>query len=81
VRDAGWRVLLAGDVRVLHGKGGSSKHRPVFVSYHKHRGMWRWFRKFDPSARNPLVAMVVWLGIWLRFLLKIPGQWLRMMTR
>ncbi|HUB89074.1 MAG TPA: glycosyltransferase family 2 protein [Dyella sp.] len=81
VRDLGWRVLLAGDVHVLHGKGGSSRHRPVFVSYHKHRGMWRWFRKFDPAARNPLVAAVVWLGIWSRFVLKIPGQWLRMTRR
>jgi len=81
VRDGGWRVLLAGDVHVLHGKGGSSRHRPVFVSYHKHRGMWRWFRKFDPAARKPHVAAVVWLGIWAHFLLKIPGQWLRMARR
>ena len=77
VRDAGWRVLLAGDVHVEHGKGGSSRHRPVFVSRHKHRGMWRWFRKFDPSARNPLVAAAVWLGIWAHFMLKIPGQLVR----
>lgn len=81
VRDAGWRVLLAGDVRVLHGKGGSSRHRPVFVSYHKHRGMWRWFRKFDPAAQKPYIAAVVWLGIWTRFVLKIPGQLLRAATR
>jgi N-acetylglucosaminyl-diphospho-decaprenol L-rhamnosyltransferase len=81
VRDAGWRVLLAGDVRVLHGKGGSSRHRPVFVSYHKHRGMWRWFRKFDPAAQKPYVAAVVWLGIWTRFVLKIPGQLLRAAAR
>lgn len=81
VRDMGWRVLLAGDVRVLHGKGGSSRHRPVFVSYHKHRGMWRWFRKFDPAAQKPYIAVVVWLGIWARFLLKIPGQLLRAATR
>jgi GT2 family glycosyltransferase len=81
VRDAGWRVLLAGDVRVLHGKGGSSKHRPVFVSYHKHRGMWRWFRKFDPAAHKPHLAAIVWLGIWAHFLLKIPGQWRRMLAR
>jgi GT2 family glycosyltransferase len=74
VRDAGWRVLLAGDVRVVHGRGGSSRHRPVFVSRHKHRGMWRWFRKFDPAARNPLLAAVVWLGIWTHFVLQVPGQ-------
>lgn len=74
VRDAGWRVMLAGDVRVLHGKGGSSRHRPVFVSRYKHRGMWRWFRKFDPAARWPLVPQVVWLGIWAHFLLLAPLQ-------
>ncbi|RUL71466.1 glycosyltransferase family 2 protein [Dyella choica] len=77
VRDAGWRVLLAGDVRVTHGKGGSSRHRPVFVSLHKHRGMWRWFRKFDPAAQKFYVAPIVWLGVWAHFLLKIPGQLLR----
>jgi GT2 family glycosyltransferase len=81
VRDAGQRVLLAGDVRVLHGKGGSSRHRPVFVSRHKHRGMWRWFRKFDPAARKPLVAAAVWLGIWAHFLLQVPGQWWRLHRR
>lgn len=74
VRDAGYRVLLAGDVRVLHGKGSSSRHRPIFVSRHKHRGMWRWFRKFDPAARKPLLRGLVWLGIWTHFLLKIPSQ-------
>ena len=74
VRDTGRRVLLAGDVRVLHGKGSSSRHRPVFVSRYKHRGMWRWFRKFDPAARNPFVAAAVWSGIWTHFLLQIPGQ-------
>ncbi|HEX7340105.1 MAG TPA: glycosyltransferase family 2 protein [Rhodanobacteraceae bacterium] len=69
VRDEGHRVLLDGRVRVLHSKGGSSRHRPVFVSRYKHRGMWRWFRKFDPAARNPLVAGAVWCGIWGHFAL------------
>jgi len=81
VRDAGRRVLLAGDVRVLHGKGGSSRHRPVFVSRHKHRGMWRWFRKFDPSAHKPFVAAAVWLGIWTHFVMQIPGQLWRRYTQ
>lgn len=74
VRDSGHQVLLAGDVRVAHGKGSSSRHRPVFVSRHKHRGMWRWFRSHDPAARNPLIAATVWLGIWVHFLAQIPGQ-------
>ncbi|HEV2681186.1 MAG TPA: glycosyltransferase family 2 protein [Rhodanobacter sp.] len=82
VRDLGYQVLLAGDIRVQHGKGSSSRHRPVFVSRYKHRGMWRWFRKHDPAARNLLVAAVVWLGIWTHFLLQIPGQlWRRLLRR
>lgn len=82
VRDIGYQVLLAGDVRVRHGKGSSSRHRPVFVSRHKHHGMWRWFRKHDPAAGNPLVAIAVWLGIWTHFLLQIPGQlWRRLLRR
>lgn len=72
VREAGWRVLLAGDVRVPHGKGGSSRHRPVFVDRHKHRGLWRWLRKFDPAMRRPWVAVPVWLALWAHFLLRAP---------
>jgi len=71
-RDAGYKVLLAGDVRVRHAKGGSSAHRPVFVSYHKHRGMWRWFRKFDPAARGPLTRVLVACGIAAHFLATAP---------
>jgi GT2 family glycosyltransferase len=81
VRDLGYQVLLAGDIRVQHGKGGSSRHRPVFVSRYKHRGMWRWFRQHDPASRNLLVAGAVWLGIWTHFLLQIPGQLGRLLRR
>jgi len=77
VRDMDYEVLLAGDVRVVHAKGTSSVHRPVFVSRNKHRGMWRWFRKHDPAARNPIVAGIVWVGIWAHYLLQIPGQVLK----
>ena len=79
VRDIGYQVLLAGNVRVAHGRGSSSRHRPIFVSRHKHRGMWRWFRRHDPAARNPLLAAAVWLGIWTHFLLQIPGQLWRLL--
>jgi GT2 family glycosyltransferase len=76
-RDAGYKVLLAGDVRVHHGKGGSSRHRPVFVSWHKHRGMWHWFRKFDPAARSRFTRALVWCSVWLHFALTAPALWLR----
>lgn len=77
VRDAGYRVVCANDVRVIHGKGGSSRHRPVFVAWHKRRGMWRWFTKFDPAARNPLLRVLVWCGIWSAFAASVPLLFLR----
>ena len=80
-RDAGYKVLLAGGVRVRHAKGGSSAHRPVFVSYHKHRGMWRWFRKFDPVARKPLARTLVASGIAAHFLATAPLLWWRRAAR
>jgi N-acetylglucosaminyl-diphospho-decaprenol L-rhamnosyltransferase len=72
VRDAGLRVVCANDVRVVHVKGTSSRSRPVFVARHKHRGMWRWFVKFDPSARNRLLRALVWLGLWTHFAILLP---------
>lgn len=72
VRDAGYQVLFAGDVRVVHRQGSSSRHRPIFVARHKHRCMWLWFRKFDPAARNPILRAIVGLGIWAHFAIVWP---------
>lgn len=63
VRDAGLRVLLDPAAPVRHLQGSSSHHRSAFVARHKHAGMWRWFNRFDPAARNPLLRGSVWLGI------------------
>jgi len=75
VRQAGYTVLYAGHISVFHAKGGSSQRRPIFVSYHKHRGMWRYFSRFDPAARNPVLCATVWSGIWLHFALTLPLRW------
>ncbi|MDN5923945.1 MAG: glycosyltransferase family 2 protein [Xanthomonadales bacterium] len=72
VRDAGKEVYLVGGVRVVHGKGSSSQHRPVFVAWHKHRSMWRWLRKFDPAVRKPWLAALVFCGIGVHFVAVLP---------
>lgn len=69
IRDSGYAVAIANDVRVVHAQGSSSRHRPVFVAAHKRRGMWRYFTKYDRSARNPLMRAIVWTGLWARFAL------------
>ncbi len=73
VRDAGFHVAIAHALHVIHVRGSSSRHRPVFVARHKHRGMWRYFRKFDPAARNAIVRVLVRAGIWLHFGAALPG--------
>lgn len=71
-RDLGFGVYSAVNVTVTHAKGGSSRRRPVFVAWHKHRGMWRWFRRFDPAARNPMLAALVCIGLWMHFIATLP---------
>jgi len=66
-REAGAIVAVANDVRVLHLRGISSRSRPVFVEWHKHRGMWRYFQKFEARHVGALSRALVWLGIWGHF--------------
>jgi GT2 family glycosyltransferase len=66
-RDAGATVAVANQVRVLHLRGVSSRARPLFVEWHKHRGLWRYFRKFEArdvgTAGRGLVFAMIW-GRW-----------------
>jgi N-acetylglucosaminyl-diphospho-decaprenol L-rhamnosyltransferase len=76
-RAAGARVLVANDVRVLHLRGVSSRSRPVFVEWHKHRGLWRWFAKFEAPRHGPLLRLAVLATIWARFPLAAARAWAR----
>ena len=66
-RDAGAFVAVANDVRVVHVRGVSSRSRPLFVEWHKHRGLARYFRRFEAPRRHALVCAAVYAMIWLRF--------------
>lgn len=66
-RAAGAIVAVANDIRVLHLRGVSSRARPVFVEWHKHRGLWRYFRKFEASRRGVFTRIGVWGAIWAHF--------------
>ena len=67
VRESGGAVAVANTVRVLHVRGVSSKSRPVFVEWHKHRGLWRYFFRFEAPHRSSLVRCFVFMAIWARF--------------
>ena len=66
-RAAGATVACANDVRVLHVRGVSSRSRPLFVEWHKHRGFWRYFMKFEAARRGGFARAAVFAMIWGRF--------------
>jgi GT2 family glycosyltransferase len=62
--DAGWKVFYEPGGVALHVKGGSSGSRRAFrqeVAFH--RGMARFYRRFDAPKHNPLVNIAVYAGI------------------
>jgi GT2 family glycosyltransferase len=67
VRMTGAAVVVANDVRVLHLRGVSSRSRPLFVEWHKHRGLWRYFRKFEAPRHGWFTRLAVFAMIWGRF--------------
>ncbi|MGO1718751.1 MAG: glycosyltransferase family 2 protein [Luteimonas sp.] len=66
-RQAGAAIAVANPVRVFHARGVSSRSRPVFVEWHKHRGLARYFRKFEAQRRAWPVRILVLAMIWARF--------------
>ncbi len=71
-REAGAVVAIANDLQVVHVRGVSSRSRPFFVEWHKHRGLWRYFRRFEAPRRNLLVQAAVWGAIWAHAAAQIP---------
>jgi GT2 family glycosyltransferase len=63
----GWRVVFVPDALVYHEKGVSSRARPLFVEWHKHRGMLRFYRKWQARDRSLMMTALVTAGIWARF--------------
>lgn len=70
-REAGAFVAVANDLRVVHVRGVSSRSRPLFVEWHKHRGLARYFRKFEAPHRGAVVRLCVYAMIWARFPLAV----------
>lgn len=69
VRRAGRAVAIANDVRVLHVRGVSSRRRPIWVEWHKHHGIWRYFNTFEAAQVSAPLRGLVALAVALHFLL------------
>ena len=68
-RRKGWKILFVPNAKVTHALGISSRSRPIFVEWHKHKGMVRFYRKFFRHQYPGLLMGVVAAGVWMRFAL------------
>jgi GT2 family glycosyltransferase len=66
-RQAGLNILFVPGARVVHYLSVCSRARPIFVEWHKHKGMLRFYRKFFRHQYPGVLMWLVAVGVWLRF--------------
>lgn len=66
-RAQGWKILFVSHVEILHHKGVCSHKRPLFVLWHKHKGMVRFYRKFFRSRYPEPLLWIVIVAVWVRY--------------
>jgi len=66
-RQKGWKILFVPSAKVVHYRGACGKSRPIFVEWHKHKGMMRFYRKFFRHQYPGILMWLVSFGVWLRF--------------
>lgn len=66
-RQKGWKILFVPSAQINHALGVCSKSRPIFVAWHKHKGMMRFYRKFFRHQYPGVLMGMVAFGVWLRF--------------
>ena len=66
-RQKGWKILFVPTAQITHVLGVCSRSRPVFVQWHKHKGMMRFYRKFFQHQYPSFLMGLVSMGVWLRF--------------
>jgi len=68
-RQKGWKIFFIPNAKVIHAHGVCSRTRPIFVEWHKHKGMIRFYKKFfKHQYPGPLMGLVI-LAVSVRFLL------------
>ena len=68
----GWHCLYVPLANSVHQQGVSSRSRPTWVHFQKHRGMIRFFKKFQAESTIFPIRVLTYAGIWLRFIVLWP---------
>lgn len=67
-RRAGYKVIFLPDLEIMHIKGVCYNGKRIFVEWHKHKGMIRYYRKFFQDNRPVALTLVVYSAVMGRFL-------------
>jgi len=75
-RLAGYDIMFEPAVEIIHLKGGSLAPA-IFVEWHKHKGMARFYQRFFRDQYPLALMLVVIVAVWARFFLMAPYLILR----
>lgn len=62
-----WKVMFVPDAKVPHFQGACSRSRRIFVEWHKHKGMMRFYRKYFQHQYPGILMWIVASAVWFRF--------------
>lgn len=66
-RQQGWKIVFVPSAKIIHDLGRCGRNRPVFVEWHKHKGMVRFYHKFFRHQYPGVLMGLITIGVWLRF--------------
>ncbi len=66
-RQKNWQIIFVPSARIAHEQGFCSRDRRLFVEWHKHKGMIRFYKKFFQNQYPGGLMGFVTIGVWLRF--------------
>ena len=72
-----WHCLYVSDARAFHLPGTSSRSRPLWVHFQKHRGMLRFYRKHQAGGHSASARALFNCGVWMHYLATLPLAWLK----
>jgi GT2 family glycosyltransferase len=68
LRQRKWKILFVPDAPVIHYLGICGRNKPIFVEWHKHKGMLRFYRKFFRHQYPGFLMWIVAIGVCIRFI-------------
>lgn len=68
-RQKGWKIMFVPSAKIVHEQGVCGSSKPIFVEWHKHKGMLRFYRKFFRYQYPGLLMALVTVGVLIRFVM------------